>query len=156
MKIPPTAALTAATPLPLSADLARRDAQPILRDGHHHTPRGTPSWYGTSLAREHRSWLSRTGDVDLLAGRTFPTGARSLGQAIDQAREATAESVGALAILQHRDQFHVARLYNAEWVPGQGLMILRSDLDGVERRIDSLNPSLRAIVDGERLIVPRS
>lgn len=127
-------------------------------DAHNTTPTGLPSWYGDHVGREERSWLSRTGDVDLLAGNTFRRTYHAFDEAVARARTASEDGQGAVAIFSpsghdvHAGRFYLARLYNAEHLPGAGLIIGRSHFDGSEKGFSGWHPEVHAVVDGERLL----
>lgn len=114
------------------------------------TPVALPSLYGQPLGREERSWRTRTGDVDLLAGRTFPTTFRSIDAALKHAREASAGDRGAVFILHpnHRGPYLLARSYNAEHHVGRGYVIEQSSFDGSEK-FSGFHDAVTAIVDGD-------
>lgn len=123
-------------------------------DGHATTPTGLPSWYGQHVGREQRNWLSKTGDVDLLAGNTFGNSYSSYRSAEIRAREASADGQGAVLIMSpsghdvHAGRFYLARAYNAEYVKDKGLWVGRSQIDGTEK-LGSWHPEAHALVSGD-------
>lgn len=161
MPTPPTGSApppTSRPTVPIVAPAADPLAAMHPHDAHDTTPTGRPSWYGDRIGREERSWLSRTGDVELLAGNTFGRSFHSFCDATARAREASADGQGAVAIFSpsghdvHAGRFYLARVYNAEHLRGQGLIIGRSHFDGDEKGFSNWHPELHAVVDGPRLI----
>lgn len=131
---------------------------------HDVTPTGRPSWYGRRVGREERSWLSRTGDVELFAGNTFPTGfataSAALEHAMAAARDRASGSVlvfdaGAAAAREAADgaRWFLARCYNVEHEAGTGLVLGRSSFGGSER-LTSWHPEVAYVVSGERILTP--
>lgn len=128
--------------------------------GHDTTPTGRPSWYGDKVGREERSWLSRTGDVELFAGNTFGVPHATLGDAIDRGREASQGKLGAVFVMRpasddaHAGSYWLTRGYNAEHVKGRGLYVGQTHFDGSEK-LTNLHRELFAVVDGDVLVTPR-
>lgn len=128
--------------------------------GHDSTPTGMPSWYGAKLGREERSWLSKTGDVELLAGNTFGVPYPTFGAAVDRARSASAEGAGAVFVMRpaprdaHAGEFWLTRSYNAEYTEDRGLYVGRSHFDGSEKGFSNFHPEVTAVVDGDFVLTP--
>ena len=114
---------------------------------------GLPSWYGSKIGREERSIFSKTGDVELFAGHTFPISYPTFGGAIDRAQSASADAAGAVAILNHGGRFFLTRSYNAEPTK-QGLYGGQTDLGKPNKGFSNLHPELVALVDGDRIFRP--
>lgn len=104
-----------------------------------------PSWYGQRIGREQRSWLSSTGDVDLLAGRTFPTSFADFDAAREHAAKASAKA-GAVAIMWHGERFFITRAYNAELERGR-FVLGQTQAERVGQRYTHLHRQLLALVD---------
>lgn len=146
-----TAAMRAPVLTPASVAAAAPPAAPAP---HRPTPTGRPSWYGTAMAREERSWLSATGDVELFAGNTFATGFSRLSDAEQHARAASDGARGAVLVMEvrdpkdHRATYWLARSYNAESQAGTGLVVGQTHLDTAPAHCTQWHPEVRALIDG--------
>lgn len=122
-------------------------------DLHDTTPTGLPSWYGQKVGREERSWLSKTGDVELFIGNTFGISYGSYKAAVAKAVEASPPGEGAVLVMSpvghdvHAGRFYLARPYNAEYKVGTGLVVGRTHVDGAEK-YSNWHPEVHAVVDG--------
>jgi hypothetical protein len=109
-------------------------------------PRPGPTWYGKEIAREDRPWYTATGDVKLVAGRTFPEAFPTFKEAFLHSKERSQAEDGAVAVLEDNGQFYLSRLYNAEHSFKDGLHMERTQA-GRSRSISRVNPEARAITD---------
>lgn len=167
MDVSRSASTIAATPAPPTGSPdapTEPSAAPQLPVSRDMTPSGRPQWYGQALAKQERSWFSRTGDVQLYAGNTFPTSFSRFADAVEHARAASTGEKGAVFVMRprhvgddsgahhHRHPFFLTRSYNAEYTRDKGLYVGQTQLDGQERLSD-WHPTVEAVVDGPVLLM---